>query len=116
MKYCITVYDETDQILRTFQRAALTDRQRQVIDGIVLEQLVRVTAMSSLPPTHGTAVAFETLMPPAIAKNASTMTQGEMAKASGFTGGVCEQCGGFELVRTGTCETCQSCGWNKGCG
>lgn len=31
-----------------------------------------------------------------------------------LSGRVC-QCGGM-LVRTGSCETCQSCGHNEGCG
>lgn len=31
-----------------------------------------------------------------------------------FSGRVCH-CGGM-LVRTGSCETCQSCGYNEGCG
>ncbi len=31
-----------------------------------------------------------------------------------FSGRVCH-CGGM-LVRTGSCETCQSCGHNEGCG
>lgn len=30
-------------------------------------------------------------------------------------GNSCQRCGGF-LVRTGTCETCQECGENAGCG
>lgn len=31
-----------------------------------------------------------------------------------LSGRVCH-CGG-QLVRTGSCETCQSCGYNEGCG
>jgi ribonucleoside-diphosphate reductase alpha chain len=46
----------------------------------------------------------------------STLTQSEIARNSGFTGNACEQCGSFNLRRTGTCETCEDCGWNKGCG
>lgn len=32
------------------------------------------------------------------------------------TGGVCKNCQGANLVRTGTCVTCQDCGENEGCG
>jgi predicted RNA-binding Zn-ribbon protein involved in translation (DUF1610 family) len=35
---------------------------------------------------------------------------------SGYEGNCCPQCGMFMLVRTGTCYTCRSCGWNGGCG
>lgn len=31
------------------------------------------------------------------------------------SGNICKKCGGM-LVRTGTCETCQDCGENEGCG
>jgi len=32
------------------------------------------------------------------------------------TGEACDMCGGFNIVRTGTCKTCQDCGDNSGCG
>lgn len=32
------------------------------------------------------------------------------------TGDPCPDCGGINLVRTGTCVTCQDCGRNEGCG
>lgn len=32
------------------------------------------------------------------------------------TGEVCKNCQGPNLVRTGTCVTCQDCGTNEGCG
>ena len=35
--------------------------------------------------------------------------------AGATTGNACRKCGG-NLVRTGTCETCQDCGENEGCG
>ena len=33
-----------------------------------------------------------------------------------YEGNACTNCGMFMLVRTGTCFTCMSCGWNGGCG
>jgi hypothetical protein len=32
------------------------------------------------------------------------------------TGNACRKCGGANLIRTGTCVTCQDCGDNEGCG
>jgi hypothetical protein len=32
------------------------------------------------------------------------------------TGKFCPDCGGCRIVRTGSCETCQDCGRNEGCG
>lgn len=39
----------------------------------------------------------------------------EVAQAQGFSGEACPQCMNFRMRRTGTCLTCQSCGFNKGC-
>lgn len=35
---------------------------------------------------------------------------------SEVTGQTCRQCGHFQVIRTGTCLTCQACGYNEGCG
>ena len=42
------------------------------------------------------------------------MVQAEMARTAGFTGNVCAECGSFEMVRSGTCETCRACGKASG--
>ena len=34
----------------------------------------------------------------------------------GFTGDMCDSCGGVRMVRTGTCATCMDCGTTGGCG
>lgn len=36
--------------------------------------------------------------------------------ATGFTGEVCNDCGGLRMVRSGACSTCQDCGASGGCG
>ena len=35
---------------------------------------------------------------------------------SPFTGDQCQDCGSMNVVRTGTCGTCQNCGASTGCG
>jgi hypothetical protein len=40
---------------------------------------------------------------------------GKVKKAE-TTGNCCPGCGGWQLVRTGSCVTCQDCGHNEGCG
>lgn len=38
------------------------------------------------------------------------------ARARGFSGDACPECGSFAMVRSGTCLTCQQCGSTSGCG
>lgn len=35
-------------------------------------------------------------------------------RVDGFTGDICQDCGGVRMVRTGTCVTCQDCGSASG--
>jgi ribonucleoside-diphosphate reductase alpha chain len=37
------------------------------------------------------------------------------AKAKGYVGEACGECGNFTLVRNGTCLKCDSCGSTTGC-
>ena len=50
------------------------------------------------------------------ATSVDTMTQGEIARAQGFTGDCCDSCGTFTMKRSGTCLTCANCGTTSGCG
>lgn len=36
--------------------------------------------------------------------------------SSGYTGSLCPECGGARMRRSGTCETCDDCGYAGGCG
>ncbi len=38
------------------------------------------------------------------------------AVAAGFTGDSCDRCGSMNMVRTGSCQTCQDCGAAGSCG
>ncbi len=62
------------------------------------------------PPSsaRGTATSTATLtMPKTEAINA--------AKAKGYTGNACSECGQLTMVRNGACEKCDSCGATSGC-
>ena len=37
------------------------------------------------------------------------------AKARGYEGEMCSECGNFTLVRNGTCMKCDTCGSTTGC-
>ncbi len=37
------------------------------------------------------------------------------SQVAGFTGNICDQCGGTHMIRSGTCELCQDCGTTTGC-
>lgn len=39
----------------------------------------------------------------------------QQARFRGYTGDVCNMCGNFTMVRTGTCLQCASCGQTTGC-
>ena len=39
----------------------------------------------------------------------------EIARAKGYTGDTCSNCGSDQVVKTGTCSTCISCGSTTGC-
>ncbi|MED5487366.1 MAG: hypothetical protein VYB40_06715, partial [Candidatus Thermoplasmatota archaeon] len=48
-----------------------------------------------------------------VVDNASIMRQ--QAREAGFTGDICDECGGSQMVRNGTCLKCNSCGATTGC-
>ena len=47
--------------------------------------------------------------------NAAILDQGEIARAKGYEGAACDECGNFTLVRNGTCLKCNTCGTTTGC-
>jgi ribonucleoside-diphosphate reductase alpha chain len=52
--------------------------------------------------------------PRANAKAAAAEKRAE-AKAKGYEGEACGECGNFTLVRNGTCLKCDTCGGTTGC-
>lgn len=39
----------------------------------------------------------------------------QMARAQGYTGEFCPECGGVKMIRSGTCSHCGDCGTTTGC-
>lgn len=39
----------------------------------------------------------------------------QQARQMGYTGSICDLCGGCRMVRSGTCEKCEDCGITSGC-
>lgn len=52
---------------------------------------------------------------PAVLATVQTMTQGEMARAQGYTGDCCTTCGQFRMKQSGHCLVCDGCGTTTGC-
>ena len=47
--------------------------------------------------------------------DASSVSRRAEAKAKGYEGEACGECGNFTLVRNGTCMKCDTCGSTTGC-
>ena len=52
---------------------------------------------------------------PAVAAQPSASERRAEAKAKGYEGDSCGECGNFTLVRNGTCMKCDTCGGTSGC-
>lgn len=80
-------------------------------------------AAGGLPVANGSPIAelvehaakvheARRLVPPKIA---DTLLSGESAKASGYTGNVCDLCGSSRMRIAGHCMVCEDCGETTGC-
>ena len=47
--------------------------------------------------------------------NFTLVRNGTCMRAKGYEGEACEECGNFTLVRNGTCLKCDTCGSTTGC-
>ncbi len=72
--------------------------------------------------THGHAAAPEApahvASPLSAATGVATATRTQQvtaARAKGYTGNACPECGQLTMVRNGSCEKCDSCGATSGC-
>jgi len=65
-------------------------------------------------PTEKLEARLDTLDARALAKAAASEKRAE-ARAKGYEGEACSECGNFTLVRNGTCMKCDTCGSTTGC-
>jgi ribonucleoside-diphosphate reductase alpha chain len=79
-------------------------------------------ASARLADTHEGAVALKQEAMPwsqtgsaAVALAPSKAERRAEAKAKGYEGEMCSECGNFTLVRNGTCMKCDTCGSTTGC-
>ena len=103
--YVIVVTDGS--ALRTLHPAGLGAHRAAIeaaIGAVLDERPTHIPGFPAPKPTSKPA-------PPAAV---DTMTQGEIARASGYTGDVCQTCGEFRMKRSGTCLTCEACGSTSG--
>ncbi|MEL0111320.1 MAG: hypothetical protein VW835_06265, partial [Rickettsiales bacterium] len=77
---------------------------------------------STATDTQGQVVVDGTATVSSVAVQAAVVEEVEvrldqirMAKAKGYEGDACGECGNFTLVRNGTCMKCVTCGATSGC-
>jgi len=56
-----------------------------------------------------------TLESPVFQSDLSARKERQAAIERGFTGDICENCEGSEMLRNGTCLKCNNCGETTGC-
>ena len=74
----------------------------------------RVLAPVAPPSTYHAVQVNRTYQPDRQKPPLTSITSRQIG--GGYTGSICDQCGGMRMRRTGTCETCMDCGNAGGCG
>ena len=93
-----------------------------VFSGGAEQKDTKVTAKSAAIDSQGQVVADGTAAVSVAAVQAEVFEEVETrfdqireAKAKGYEGDACGECGNFTLVRNGTCMKCVTCGATSGC-
>lgn len=105
--YAVVVSD--GNIVRTINSRAL-GVHREALEAALS------TALGLDPPAAPPESPVAPPPPSVVAPVAMPADLRASAKSMGFTGDPCLSCGSIQMVRTGTCVTCQSCHQNSGCG
>jgi ribonucleoside-diphosphate reductase alpha chain len=116
----------TADAIAAIQRVASTGFMRSskllVFSGGAEQKDTKVTAKSAAIDSQGQVVADGTAAVSVAAVQAEVFEEVETrfdqireAKAKGYEGDACGECGNFTLVRNGTCMKCVTCGATSGC-
>ncbi|MBV8636859.1 MAG: vitamin B12-dependent ribonucleotide reductase [Candidatus Eremiobacteraeota bacterium] len=76
------------------------------------------SAATAEPPMHAPAMHDAATPQPHAATATAVMSKTQAvnaAKAKGYTGNACGECGQLTMVRNGACEKCDNCGATSGC-
>ena len=134
MSFVIITEDEGQ--LRAFHAAVLRPEEQAALQAIVDRHVLRIRSLKRASEvvdvvaqqvnghavgglvhdedTGKTRVSAQSYQGGLGYADSSLMTQGEIARTAGFSGNVCQECFSFEMVRSGTCETCKNCGKTSG--
>jgi len=116
----------TADAIAAIQKVASTGFMRSskllVFSGGAEQTDTKVTANSATTDSQGQVVADGAAAVSAVAVQAAVVEEVETrldqireAKAKGYEGDACGECGNFTLVRNGTCMKCVTCGATSGC-
>ena len=117
---------QAEQSFAAIQKVASTGFMRSskllVFSGGAEQTETKVTANSASTDSQGRVVADGAAAVSAVAVQAAVVEEVETrldqvreAKAKGYEGDACGECGNFTLVRNGTCMKCVTCGATSGC-
>ena len=81
----------------------------EVAGAVALKQ----EAQHDLSPTE--KLEQHAMEPTPAPRQAAAAEKRAEAKAKGYEGEMCGECGNFTLVRNGTCMKCDTCGSTTGC-
>lgn len=115
LPYPFVILVSDGRVMRSIHPPAL-GQHRAAVEFAIAAAIVPAAA-EPVPVLEPKGVTM-TVMPSIPARrsaDSSTMTQGEIAREKGFTGNACASCGGFNMRRSGTCETCECGSTSGGC-
>jgi ribonucleoside-diphosphate reductase alpha chain len=110
--------DASRLISRGFSRSTVSDNLVVLRGGEFDRLRAPADAKTASPPeieaqVQRLAEAVNRKAPPG--SLAAPIGRERQARAKGYEGDACSECGQFTLVRTGSCLRCDSCGANSGC-
>ena len=128
MKSFLLVVWDGDR-MRAFHPPVMDPFDRQVVEEVALRLIGRadqlfkgsgVAGLDSSPQFQNLPQAPPQAPPEArpngVVRAEALLTPLELARLSGYSGDLCQTCGGLRVRRTGTCLTCEDCHSNSGCG